>query len=423
MTRIPRHAYRGADIIDTTSVLNAHLLRDGVAVSQCSSFQFRDLVALLTRLAQIASPDLNHIYKAAGDGRALRNTSAQLLAAQWAAEVTASEHENAHHGLASLTTDGLCNEAVMMWVHQLTTETRNVLRNGRDEGFVLPLLPPFANHDDARLAHPDAARAYDERTPCRTCHVGSAHEPSQWDGNWSKSWPEEFSYEAHAVGPYPFWTGGVDDAASLGPGGQIKVSYSAVRNAESFAHGSCDLNPFGYNVTGRCTNLFVGYDAYLFSPDTSFCCKSFGPGLGSQLDHNISASQRDWWRGMSYNGISQNYVGEFYAGAVHNFTYFSEYCPGRPRPGGKGSSCWFWYYTRANDSFPVEQGEGCAVMPRQSCHGFSYLYHQYNPLTLAIGPPAASTLAVPDQCQGTARTCSFPSGPHSAHSGPSHIIL
>merc|ERR1711920_227169 len=118
------------------------------------------------------------------------------------------------------------------------------------------------------------------------------------------------------------------DNASLGKGGQINVSYSAVQNAESFAHGSCDLNPLGYEQKGECTHLFVGYDAYVYMHDTKFCCKSFGQAFGSQHDQNISASQRDWWRAMTYNGISNNYAGKFYEGPVHNFTYFSEYCPG-----------------------------------------------------------------------------------------------
>ena len=121
-------------------------------------------------------------------------------------------------------------------------------------------------------------------------------------------------------------------------------------------------------------------------------------------------------RGMqNVSTPSSHYEGIYYSGQIHNYTWKGYNCPGNP------ANCWFWYYTRASDGLPIEQGEGCQVWPRVNCRsegsGFSYLYHQFDPTSVDTHlhtPLSPSVFDIPPACAAVNGSfqhlpdCSFP---------------
>jgi hypothetical protein len=67
-------------------------------------------------------------------------------------------------------------------------------------------------------------------------------------------------------------------------------------------------------------------------------------------------------------------------------------------------------YLTKPDGTPIEQGEGCQIMPRTSkCStGGSYLYHNYDPDSWESTEPDASIFDVPSVCTQSTKTCYFP---------------
>jgi hypothetical protein len=58
---------------------------------------------------------------------------------------------------------------------------------------------------------------------------------------------------------------------------------------------------------------------------------------------------------------------------------------------------------------PIEQGEGCQVMPRTAnCAGPTYLWHDYNPNSFNATTIPWSVFDVPSVCAGTTNYCLFP---------------
>ena len=70
---------------------------------------------------------------------------------------------------------------------------------------------------------------------------------------------------------------------------------------------------------------------------------------------------------------------------------------------------WHRYYTDLNDK-PIEQGEGCQVMPRTSaCQGGgTYLYHNYDPDSWTETTIDASTFEIPSVCKTSTNKCMYP---------------
>ena len=76
---------------------------------------------------------------------------------------------------------------------------------------------------------------------------------------------------------------------------------------------------------------------------------------------------------FTYQGTVDNFETEYYSGVAHNYTLD---CSGTAGCGPGGF--YIWYMVDENYR-PLEQGEGCQVMPRTSscASGGSYLYHNY----------------------------------------------
>mmetsp|Transcript_1151 Transcript_1151/g.3540 ORF Transcript_1151/g.3540 Transcript_1151/m.3540 type:complete len:561 (-) Transcript_1151:95-1777(-) len=161
-TRTPRSGYRGAGgLASANARLNRHLAaRVTLRLRACEDFSVQELRLMLRELLGNASGELQGVYPQ-GDGRRAAYAAAEEMEAHWARGAPAGDVR---------VRDAHCHEAVMWFVHHLTTETQERLA----ATLVLPKLP-LSDHrvaKDARNASDDAGRFYDEKVTCQACHVG-----------------------------------------------------------------------------------------------------------------------------------------------------------------------------------------------------------------------------------------------------------
>jgi hypothetical protein len=227
--------------------------------------------------------------------------------------------------------DGKCAEAAMWLVHHVSASGRAEIA---ELGLAVPALEPHrANATDAPArAHNASAplvQTYDEQYNCVTGHnnVGGS---SPDDG--APHWPDGAHYQATGHGPYPFWMGPVN-YSDINDGVAIESWWSQSQSAELLSHASCALANAGASDGVACKHLMIGQEAYLYTADETFCCKSGDPdmpaqkGFGAQI---LTPVQYDWMDKMTLQGTTENYVGDYYSGAVLNYTLD---CTGNCGPG------------------------------------------------------------------------------------------
>lgn len=59
-------------------------------------------------------------------------------------------------------------------------------------------------------------------------------------------------------------------------------------------------------------------DSYFYTATEDFCCQS-GSSDGQGQQQVLTAVQFDWFKEMTYNGIS-DFSGDYYTGSVKNYT-------------------------------------------------------------------------------------------------------
>jgi len=160
-TRIPRAAYRGSgSLASANEQLNKHLaLRKGLQLKACEDFTTESLRALLRNLLPRSSAELRGIY-AESDGRRSVYATVEEMEAHWAQV----------GGEDSRVRDAHCHEAVMWFVHHLSSKAQKAATGL----LVLPMLP-VKQHTvpaGARPAADVAGKFYDEKVTCQKCHVG-----------------------------------------------------------------------------------------------------------------------------------------------------------------------------------------------------------------------------------------------------------
>jgi len=443
--------------------LNQHLALDlKLKTAPCDSFTMDELKALQRALHCQLSTELNGVYKAKPDRRALRFDSLDAFEGHWKAQEEEIEKDASAHGTLRA---ARCAEVVQWYVHHLTEEGRSAFK---DKAAVLPQMAPFDMSVSASNASAATKAAYSTSYTCVSGHNNNETNALNGTGSYPY-WPEEVTYNATGFGPYPFWLGPVSADISQGVG--IQVSWSRTKKAEKFEHASCAMSNAGYSSDGvPCVHLMLQGAAYFYTAAEDFCCisgtapvctnkcddtglcgspagqtcsalvqkyscadyyapgkayagwcdkecgygacakseapkpaaasrKLLQPGGQSQV---LTAVQYDWMKDMTLQGTTDGYEGTYYSGKVKNYTMD---CSGGCGPG----NFYIWYLTDMNDK-PIEQGEGCQVMPRtSSCTtGGSYLFHQYNPATWKETTLDASVFAVPDVCQKTTTQCEYP---------------
>merc|ERR1711998_594403 len=224
--------------------------------------------------------------------------------------------------------DGLCAELVMVWTHHVPQSAKRLLKQ---VGIRIPLVPVFNQSNPEHTP-----RTKQIHTAQYNCVTGHANQEDGWNstsgGDYAKGWPAEVEYDATGHGPYPFLLGPVE--SDITQGAPMHVWGSRTQEAENFC-----------------------------------CISGFNDTSGQYQGQVLTAVQWDWMSKMTLNGES-DYSGEYYSGKVKNYTLD---CSGGDGGCGPGNF-YIWYYTTLDDR-PVEQGEGCQVMPRtsQCSTGGSYL--------------------------------------------------
>jgi len=404
--------------------------------------------------------DLNGIYESKADSRALRFPDLEAFEKHWEAQEEEIKKDASAHPVLRA---ARCAEIVQWYVHHLNEDAKDALKA---KSTVLPKMAAFDPLVATSNASANTKAAY---ATSYTCVNGHNNTESNFNATDSKYpfWPKEVTYNATGFGPYPFWLGPVSADISQGVG--IQVWWSQPKQAEKFAHASCAMTNAGYSKNDvPCVQLMLQGASYFYTAAEDFCCISgkapvcenkcdvtgecgspagekcsalvqkyscadyYAPGkayagwcdkeCGYGLCANTSAPvpsgrkllqdqaqvltavQYDWMRDMTLQGTSDNYVGTYYSGSVKNYTMD---CSGQDGCGP--GNFYIWYLTDMNDR-PIEQGEGCQIMPRtSSCQtGGSYLFHQYNPATWKETTHDASVFAVPDICKSTTSYCMYP---------------
>jgi hypothetical protein len=137
----------------------------------CSELSRDQLQATMTFLIEARNADLGQIYASTNDARALRHGGLDRYEEEWAllGRVALSPE------LATAAHDGMCHEAVMLYVHHLTEAQRTALAS-RGE-LLLPTLPVGARLFASGI--PDTLEpegravvdAYLRSTGCAACHT------------------------------------------------------------------------------------------------------------------------------------------------------------------------------------------------------------------------------------------------------------
>jgi len=154
--------------------LNGLLTKEeGLRVRPCQEFSLEEVHAAQRLLFHARSAELHGVYHQANDTRRMAHSSLSQLDAEHGEHAgIATEAPE----LAAKLRDGACHEAVMWYVHHLSAEARDKVK----DLLTLPLLPEVM-HDEEPRQPAEAPRGeqlaqkvhsrYTEQVSCAVCHV------------------------------------------------------------------------------------------------------------------------------------------------------------------------------------------------------------------------------------------------------------
>jgi len=160
--RKPGRSFQGSTFQDTMRKLNVALARESnMKTKRCDNFTMQELHDIEQLLFDARTPQLNRIYKEAGDTRIMAHASlAELQVEQaWRSKLSSE--------LAKKAQDGLCHELVMWFVHHLSAPAREEVK----KQVVLPLLPDVQHTSSGEHK---VHQRYNEQVSCAICHVAPA---------------------------------------------------------------------------------------------------------------------------------------------------------------------------------------------------------------------------------------------------------
>merc|ERR1711871_1556495 len=168
---VPGPAFKGIDFKNMSLTLNKYLSVTA-KVKACDQFSAKELPELQAMLYLARDAKFDGIYQNVVDNCRLR---AELddLQKTWAAlndEISGHPEKEKLHAVQR---DGHCHEAVMWYVHHLSTDVKMVLA---ESGVEIPLLS-YGPHDEACAAatdktHNKVYQHYGETVLCSSCHSG-----------------------------------------------------------------------------------------------------------------------------------------------------------------------------------------------------------------------------------------------------------
>jgi len=169
-SKVPRDDFKGDDFESMGQTLNKYLQKHAPKSKDCDQWTAEELQQLQISLLMLRDSQLNDLYHDTDDNRKI-NKDIQQLVQEWE---ELNKLASTDPDLARAHRDGHCHEAVMWYVHHLSEDMKDLLK---DE-VSLPLLS-FMKHDlkESALHGERVHRAYEEKVTCQSCH--SAIYPSE----------------------------------------------------------------------------------------------------------------------------------------------------------------------------------------------------------------------------------------------------
>jgi len=156
----PRAEYRGyGTLASANAKLNKHLSgKKGIKLKACEEFDTQGVRDVLSDLFPRVSVELKAIYSEK-DGRAGKYDTLTQMQLHW-------QHAPADDLRVR---DAHCHEAVMWFVHHLSSEEQEKVMNVT----ALPMLPLSDHRVEGKRGDDDlAGKLYDEKITCQNCHLG-----------------------------------------------------------------------------------------------------------------------------------------------------------------------------------------------------------------------------------------------------------
>merc|ERR1719210_598341 len=140
-------------------VLNAHLRRSGPKTRECEQWAVEELQQFQVLMMLLRDPALDEIYHNSTDNRRIKRR-VNVLKAEWE-KINRLASQDIR--LAKIHRDGHCHEAVMWYVHHLSQETRDALKNK----ITVPLLSYQRHRPQVHTeAHAEVHSLYEEKVTC-----------------------------------------------------------------------------------------------------------------------------------------------------------------------------------------------------------------------------------------------------------------
>jgi len=156
---VPRTVFRGDSFEKMSHVLNGHMKRSNSKTKECELWAVEELQEFQVLMMAMRDPALDSIYQNTTDNRRIRREVSELQSDWKKLNGIASKDPE----LARIHRDGHCHEAVMWYVHHLSQETRDALK----DKVTLPLLS-YRRHASAQ--HAEVHKSYEEKVTCFSCH-------------------------------------------------------------------------------------------------------------------------------------------------------------------------------------------------------------------------------------------------------------
>eukprot|EP00930_Biecheleria_cincta_P099972 TRINITY_DN91586_c0_g1_i1.p1 TRINITY_DN91586_c0_g1~~TRINITY_DN91586_c0_g1_i1.p1 ORF type:complete len:507 (-),score=82.67 TRINITY_DN91586_c0_g1_i1:43-1380(-) len=173
-----------------SATLTDALRRGGHRVRPCEHWTVQELLELQRRLFNESEAELLQIYDVAKDKRQRRFANLSAIEMHWHEVNRAAQDE----ALMPMRRDGLCHEAVMWWVHHLSTKVQKRLRF---EGLSVPSLP--SKHHVSTTSGGSSAKQlvlkeYKLQVSCQQCHTGKIADPDEQNAGLSPPLPVDAAH-------------------------------------------------------------------------------------------------------------------------------------------------------------------------------------------------------------------------------------
>jgi len=160
---VPRGEFRGDDFEKMSHALNGHMRRTSSNTKECELWAVEELQQFQVLMMLLRDPALDGIYHNSTDNRRIRRAVDELTSEWEKINSLASKDPE----LARIHRDGHCHEAVMWYVHHLSQETRDALK----DKITVPLLSYQRHTPQVHTeTHAEVHSSYEEKVTCFSCH-------------------------------------------------------------------------------------------------------------------------------------------------------------------------------------------------------------------------------------------------------------